>query len=72
MTFLDRRGRLQGAAALFGVELVAPLARALAAETGPGFANSRPALSAAQLALVSAISERIVPTTDTPGAIAVW
>jgi len=70
MAFLDRRGLLQGAAALFGVELAAPLSRALAAESAPGFAASRPALSAAQLALVSAISERIVPTTDTPGAIA--
>ena len=70
MAFLDRRGLLQGAAALFGAELTAPLARALAAEAAPGFAASRTALSTAQLALVSAISERIVPTTDTPGAIA--
>src|SRR6187401_2155741 len=70
MTFLDRRGLLQGAAALFGVEMAAPLSRALVAESMPGFAASRPALSAAQLTLVSAISEHIVPTTDTPGAIA--
>lgn len=70
MNFPDRRGLLQGAAALFGAELTAPLARALAAEAAPGFAASRTALSTAQLALVSAISERIVPTTDTPGAIA--
>jgi hypothetical protein len=68
MTFLDRRGLLQGAAAFLGVELAAPLARALAAE--PGFAASHNAFSAEQRALVSAISERIVPTTDTPGAIA--
>jgi hypothetical protein len=70
MAFLDRRGLLQGAAALFGMELAAPLARALAAEAGPGFAASHSAFSAEQRALVSAISERIVPTTDTPGAIA--
>ena len=70
MAFLDRRGLLQGASALLGVELAAPLARALAAESAPGFAASRIALSAEQRALISAMSERIVPTTDTPGAIA--
>jgi hypothetical protein len=70
MAFLDRRGLLQSASALLGVELVAPLAKALAAETAPGFAASHTALSAEQRALVSAISERIMPTTDTPGAIA--
>jgi len=70
MAFLDRRGLLQGASAFLGVELVAPLARALAADTASGFTASRIALSPAQRALISAMSERIVPTTDTPGAIA--
>ena len=70
MTILDRRGLLQGASALLGVELVAPLAKALAAENDQGFTQSRIALSADQRALVAAISERIIPTTDTPGAIA--
>jgi len=70
MAFLDRRGLLTGASAFLGVELVAPLARALAAESGQGFTASRIALSAEQRALISAVSERIVPTTDTPGAIA--
>ena len=70
MAFLDRRGLLQSASAFLGVELVAPLTRALAAETAPGFTASRIALSVEQRALVSAISERIVPATDTPGAIA--
>jgi gluconate 2-dehydrogenase gamma chain len=70
MTFLDRRGLLTGASAFLGAELVAPLARALAAESGQGFTASRIALSAEQRALISAVSERIVPTTDTPGAIA--
>ena len=70
MIFLDRRGLLQGAAALLGVELAAPIAKALAAEASMGFTASRMAFSAEQRALVSAMSERIVPTTDTPGAIA--
>ncbi len=70
MSRLDRRGLLTGAAALLGVELAAPLARALAAEAMPGFVASHTALSLEQRTLVGAISERIVPTTDTPGAIA--
>src|ERR1043166_2221041 len=70
MTFLDRRGLLTSASALLGVELVAPLAKALAAEMPAGFTASHAALSAEQRALIAAISERIVPTTDTPGAIA--
>jgi gluconate 2-dehydrogenase gamma chain len=70
MSFVDRRGLLTGASALLGVELVAPLAKALAAEATPGFAASRAACTPEQRALVAAISERIVPTTDTPGAIA--
>jgi len=70
MSVLDRRGLLTGAAAILGVELAAPLARALAAEAAPGFAASHAAFSAPQRSLVAAISECIVPTTDTPGAIA--
>jgi hypothetical protein len=61
---------LTGAAAILGVELAAPLARALAAETAPGFSASHAAFTAEQRTLVAAVSERIVPTTDTPGAIA--
>jgi len=75
MAFLDRRDLLAGASALFGVELVAPLAKALAAEApagamAPGFAATHTVLTADQRSLVAAISERIIPTTDTPGAIA--
>jgi hypothetical protein len=70
MTFLDRRGLLTGASAFLGVELAAPLAKALAADMPAGFTPSHAAFSAEQRALVAAISERIVPTTDTPGAIA--
>ncbi|HKB95629.1 MAG TPA: gluconate 2-dehydrogenase subunit 3 family protein [Rhizomicrobium sp.] len=75
MSFLDRRSLLTGATALLGAELVAPLARALAAETmpagtGTGFTASHAVFTPEQSALVAAISERIIPTTDTPGAIA--
>ena len=75
MAFLDRRDLLAGAAALFGAELVAPLAKALAEELpasapATGFAASHTVLTADQRSLVAAISERIIPTTDTPGAIA--
>jgi gluconate 2-dehydrogenase gamma chain len=70
MSFLDRRGLLTGASALLGVELVAPLAKALAAEAAPGFLASHAAFTPEQRSQVEAISERIVPTTDTPGAIA--
>ena len=70
MSFLDRRGLLAGAATLLGAELVAPLARALAAEMPAGLTPSHAAFTPDQRTLVAAISERIVPTTDTPGAIA--
>ena len=75
MAFLDRRDLLAGASALFGVELVAPLAKALAAEApagamAPGFAATHTVLTSDQRSLVAAIAERIIPATDTPGAIA--
>jgi gluconate 2-dehydrogenase gamma chain len=69
MTVLDRRGLLASAGLLLGAEVVAPLARALAADAVPGFTASQPQFTPDQRALVSAISERIIPTTDTPGAI---
>src|SRR6185503_5643973 len=75
MAFLDRRDLLAGTVALFGAELVAPLAKALAAELpagamAPGFSASHAVLTADQRSLVAAVSERIIPTTDSPGAIA--
>jgi gluconate 2-dehydrogenase gamma chain len=69
MTAFDRRGLIASASALLGVEIVAPLSRALAADAAPGFAASQAQFTPEQRALVSAISERIIPTTDTPGAI---
>ena len=41
-----------------------------AADTGPGFSASHAVFTADQRAQLAAISERIMPTTDTPGAIA--
>lgn len=69
MTVLDRRGLLASASFLLGAEVVAPLAKALALDAVPGFTASQAQFTPDQRALVSAISERIVPTTDTPGAI---
>jgi gluconate 2-dehydrogenase gamma chain len=69
MMLFDRRGLLATAALLLGGEVVAPLSRALATDAVPGFTASQAQFTPDQLALVSAISERIIPTTDTPGAI---
>lgn len=74
--YLNRR-HLLGAAAfvtLFGSALVAPLARAVEAQAADGtltggFAPSQKILNPVQRATLEALSERIVPKTDTPGAI---
>lgn len=71
---MDRRAALKGVAAMFGANLFAPIGRALAQTAPAGVAlaegPSAPVFSAAQRALLTALSERILPTTDTPGAIA--
>lgn len=69
MTVFDRRDLLATASIFLGAELVAPLARAFAADAAPGFTASQAQFTPDQRAQVSAISERIMPTTDTPGAI---
>lgn len=69
---LDRRDALAGIAAMFGATLFAPIARAAAAGVTPSPDDppSAPVFTDDQRALVSALSERVMPTTDTPGAIA--
>ena len=73
MTFLNRRDLLAGATALFGASLAAPLAKAAEVQVAilsPGFGVSHPFFTSDQRSQVAAMAERIVPTTDTPGAIA--
>ncbi len=67
-THIDRREALGGIAALFGAALVAPLRRAVAAGVDPGMGPQNEIFSDAQRALLDALCERIIPTTDTPGA----
>ena len=69
---IDRRDALAGMAAMFGAALYAPLARAAAGDAIPisTGAPSSPVFTPQQRALVTALSERVMPTTDTPGAIA--
>jgi len=66
----DRRDLLAGAVAFFGASLAPPLARALGAESAPGFTAPQALFNDDQRALVTAICDRIVPVTDTPGAVA--
>ena len=69
---IDRRDALAGIATMFGAALFAPIARAAEAGVTPNIEDppSVPVFTDAQRALVSALSERVMPTTDTPGAIA--
>ena len=69
---IDRRDALAGIVAMFGATLFAPIARAAIGDatpidTGP---PSAAVFTAQQRALMTALSERVMPTTDTPGAIA--
>ncbi|WP_420145390.1 gluconate 2-dehydrogenase subunit 3 family protein [Sphingobium sp.] len=69
---MDRRTALASVVGLFGANLFAPLARAVAYQPNPVINTGAPAsvFTPAQRALVTALSERILPTSDTPGAIA--
>ncbi|UYY59236.1 gluconate 2-dehydrogenase subunit 3 family protein [Sphingomonas sp. S2-65] len=73
---IDRRTALAGVVGMFGAGLFAPIARAAGAAQAsriPIISEGPPSIAVftlPQRALVSALSERIIPTTDTPGAIA--
>jgi len=56
-------------AGLFGTALAAPLARAAEAGGPNGFKPVNKVLSKTQSAVLSAYCQRIIPKTDTPGAI---
>lgn len=67
-TQIDRREALGGIAAIFGAALISPLRRAVAAGVDPGMGPQNEIFSDGQRALLDALCERIIPTTDTPGA----
>lgn len=73
---IDRRTAFTGVLAMFGAGVFAPIARAAtgtAAAQSATISDGPPSVAvfnANQRALVSALSERVLPTTDTPGAIA--
>ncbi|WP_311267746.1 gluconate 2-dehydrogenase subunit 3 family protein [Sphingobium sp. WCS2017Hpa-17] len=70
---MDRRQALAGVLALFGAQIFAPLARAAGLAPAGVISEGAPSIQVFtpdQRALMTALSERILPTTDTPGAIA--
>jgi len=69
---IDRRDALAGMVAMFGASLFAPIARAATGDVTPISVGAPTAavFTPSQRALMTALSERVMPTTDTPGAIA--
>ena len=68
---MDRRAALASIVGVLGANIFAPLARAIAYQPNPVINTGAPEIifTPAQRALVTALSERILPTSDTPGAI---
>lgn len=69
---MDRRAALVSVIGVLGAHIFAPLARAVAYQPNPAINTGppEPVFTPTQRALVAALSERIMPTSDTPGAIA--
>lgn len=70
---IDRRTALAGLVGMFGAAVFAPIARAAQAKGIPVISEGPPSVAVfnpAQRALMTALSERVIPTTDTPGAVA--
>lgn len=73
---INRRTALAGVVGMFGASVFAPIARAAGATqlaNMPVISEGPPStlvFTPAQRTLMTALSERVVPTTDTPGAIA--
>ncbi|QNQ08641.1 gluconate 2-dehydrogenase subunit 3 family protein [Sphingomonas alpina] len=73
---IDRRTALAGVVGMFGAQLFAPIARAAGlapSETVPVISQGPASVqifAPAQRALMAVLSERVIPTTDTPGALA--
>lgn len=67
---MHRRQFLQGLALLTGSALAPAITRAAEAMAASGQSPQNPALSTSQRQMCRVIAEMIIPTTDTPGAIA--
>lgn len=68
ITTFHRREVLSGVAAIFGANLIAPIARAIEAGLDPGMGPRRRVFSDQRRTIVESLCERVIPTTDTPGA----
>lgn len=70
---IDRRTALAGVVGMFGAAVFAPIARAAQASKIPVISDGPPSVAVftpVQRAAMTALSECVLPTTDTPGAIA--
>lgn len=67
---MHRRDALKFCAALLGTALSPALQRAFASDIALPVATHTSSLTEAQEALIATLAELIIPTTDTPGAIA--
>lgn len=69
MDHMNRRQLLRVFALFAGNTLLSPVGRALSAGTASAIAAGEPAFGERRRAMVSTLTEMIIPRTDTPGAI---